>query len=66
MYSTKLLNKNVVEGNKYITIGDPYKDPLANTFRQDKKGDASKSFICKVFFVYWDDLPLYYIYRWNL
>ena len=41
MYSTKLVNKGVVEGNKYITIGDPYRDPLANTFRQDKKGEKN-------------------------
>jgi hypothetical protein len=39
MYSTKLINKNLVENNKYITIGDPYKDPKANMFRQDKKGE---------------------------
>jgi hypothetical protein len=39
MYSTKLINKNLVENNKYITIGDPYRDPKANMFRQDKKGE---------------------------
>jgi hypothetical protein len=47
MYSTRLLNKNIVEGNKYITVGDPYKDPLANTFRQDKKGE-NKPMVVKV------------------
>jgi hypothetical protein len=36
-----------VEGNKYITVGDPYKDPLANTFRQDKKGE-NKPMVVKV------------------
>jgi hypothetical protein len=39
MYSTKLLNKNIVEGGKYITINDEYKDPKANLFRQPKKGE---------------------------
>lgn len=41
MYSTKLVNKSIVEGNKYITVGDPYHDPLANMFRQDKKGEKN-------------------------
>lgn len=39
MYSTKYLNKNMVDNNAYITVNDPYKDPLPNTFRQPKKGD---------------------------
>jgi hypothetical protein len=43
MYSTKLINKNLVENNKYITIGDPYRDPKANLFRQDKKGEKCLS-----------------------
>lgn len=48
MYSTKMLNTRMVEGNKYITIGDPYRDPLANQFRQSKKGEkAPNPFITK-------------------
>ena len=39
MYSTKLVNKNIVDNNAYISIGDPYKDQLQNVFRQPKKGD---------------------------
>lgn len=31
----------MVEGNAYITIGDPYKDPLPNAFRQPKKEDKA-------------------------
>ena len=27
----------MVENNAYIGIGDPYKDPSANTFRETKK-----------------------------
>lgn len=41
MYSTKLVNKAMVDGNKYISIGDPYYDPKANMFRQDKKGEKN-------------------------
>lgn len=39
MYTTKLLNKNIVEGGKYISIGDSYKDPKRNMFRETKKGE---------------------------
>lgn len=41
MYSTKHLNKNQVDNNAYITIGDPFKDPPQNVFRQGKKGDKA-------------------------
>lgn len=41
MYSTKLHNKNVVDGQAYITIGDPYRDPKTNPFREGKKGDKA-------------------------
>lgn len=41
MYSTKLLNKNMVSNNAYITIGDPYADPNANPFRAPKKGEKA-------------------------
>ncbi len=37
----------MVDGNKYITVGDLYKDPLPNTFRQDKKGE-NKPMMIKV------------------
>lgn len=47
MYCSKMLNTRMVDGNKYITIGDPYKDPAMNMFRQGKKGDAPKPFITK-------------------
>ena len=39
MYSTKYFNKNMVENNAYISIGDPYKDPSSNAFREVKKSD---------------------------
>jgi hypothetical protein len=35
------VNKNKVDGNAYISIGDSYKDPLPNTFRQPKKGEKA-------------------------
>ena len=47
MYSSKMLNTRMVDGNKYITIGDPYKDPLPNQFRQGKKGEVIKPFVTK-------------------
>lgn len=45
MYSTHLLHKSMVANNAYITVGDPYKDQLANPFRQSakpKKGEEAK------------------------
>lgn len=39
MYATKLVNKNLVDNNAYISIGDPYKDAAQNVFRQPKKGE---------------------------
>jgi hypothetical protein len=48
MYSTKLLNKNMVSGNAYITVGDPYKHPDPNPFRQGKKGEKLNPFRTKV------------------
>ncbi len=47
MYSTKLLNKNMVDGNAYITIGDPFVEAKANPFRQSKKSDKAP-FQCKI------------------
>jgi hypothetical protein len=37
MYSSKFTNKNMVSGNAYISIGDPYVDPKGNPFRQGSK-----------------------------
>jgi len=42
MYSTKIINKNVVDGNAYITINDPYKDEVPNPFRNTKRGKDEK------------------------
>ena len=28
-----------MDGNAYITVGDPFKDQMANPFRQPKKGE---------------------------
>ncbi len=39
MYSTRYINKNKVDGNAYLAIGDQYKDPIPNQFRQPKKGE---------------------------
>jgi len=44
MYSTRIINKNWVDGNRYITVGDPYKDPNHNPFRQGKKGEKLTPF----------------------
>jgi hypothetical protein len=53
MYSTKLLNKSMMEGNAYITVGDPFRDPVANPFRQGKKGEKEPTpFRTKVRFMY--------------
>jgi hypothetical protein len=41
MYSTRLINNRYVDGNRYITVGDPYKDFQANMFRQPKKGEKA-------------------------
>jgi hypothetical protein len=48
MYSTKLVNKNMVDGNAYITVGDPFADFKANPFRQGKKGEKITPFQTKV------------------
>lgn len=37
MYSTKLLNSQLVPGNAYITVGDPYQTPNQNPFRNAPK-----------------------------
>lgn len=41
MYTTKLLNKNIIEDGKYISIGDEYKDPKPSVFRQPKPGEKA-------------------------
>lgn len=48
MYSTKLVNKNMVEGNAYITVGDPYVAPNGNPFRAGKKGEKLNPFRTKI------------------
>eukprot|EP01039_Chlorochromonas_danica_P000572 gene572-616_t len=48
MYSTKLVNKSMVAGNAYITVGDPYADPKANPFRAGKKGEKLTPFQVKM------------------
>ncbi len=39
MYSTKLVNKNMVDNNAYITVGDPFTTANPNPFRAGKKGE---------------------------
>lgn len=53
MYSTKLINKNYVDKNAYITVGDPYKTPAMNPFRAGKKGEHLKTFNIKVSLDFW-------------
>jgi hypothetical protein len=54
MYATKLVNKNVVENNAYITVNDPYKDQIQNPFRASKRGKDDKPLapfqvkVCKI------------------
>lgn len=48
MYSTRLINKMYVDGNRYNSIGDDYKDAQANPFRQGKKGEKLTPFRTKV------------------
>ena len=50
MYSTKYINKNKVDGNAYLSNGDNYRDPVANQFRQGKKGEKLTPFVAKVTF----------------
>ncbi len=45
MYSTKIINKNVVDGNAYITINDPYRDEVPNPFRNTKRGKDEKPLV---------------------
>lgn len=44
MYSTRYINKNKVDGNAFISVGDAYKDPPRFLFRQPKKGEKVKTF----------------------
>jgi hypothetical protein len=48
MYSTKLLNKNMVSNNAYITVGDPFTNQNPNPFRAGKKGEKLNPFRTKV------------------
>lgn len=44
MAPSRYFNKNKVDGNAYLCIGDAYHDPIANVFRQPKKGEKLKTF----------------------
>lgn len=51
MYKTKIVNPHQVENNAYITIGDPYKNPNQNMFRQEDpkaKRTSDKPFASKM------------------
>lgn len=51
MYTTKSFSTKKVDNNAYITIGDPYHDPKANTFRQEDpkaKRTSDKPFASKL------------------
>lgn len=48
MYSTKLYNKNAVDGNAYITVGDPFKNAVQNPFRAPIKGEKLTPFQSKM------------------
>ena len=53
MYSTKLVNKNMVDGNAYITVNDPYHSHVENPFRAPTEEDKKKPpapFRVKVYF----------------
>lgn len=41
MYSTRLMHKNAVDNNAYITVGDPFKNPNGNPFRAGKPGEKN-------------------------
>lgn len=41
MYSTRLMHKNAVDNNAYITVGDPFSNPKNNPFREGKKGEKN-------------------------
>jgi len=49
MYSTKLVNKNMVDGNAYITVGDPFVTQNPNPFRAGKKGEKLAPLHVKMF-----------------
>jgi hypothetical protein len=44
MYTTKRTNAMLVDNNAYNAIGDPYKNPKENPFREGKKGEKLKHF----------------------
>jgi len=49
MYKTKLVNKNLVEGGAYTSVGDPYKDPIPSVFRLPTKTEKPVTpFITKI------------------
>jgi hypothetical protein len=43
-----MVNKNMMDNNAYITVGDPFSDRTANPFRQGKKGEKLTPFQTKI------------------
>ena len=48
MYSKAPIHKQFVDGNAYITVGDPYKVQNGNPFRAPVKGEKLKPMECPV------------------
>lgn len=48
MYKKKVIHNQYVDGNAYITIGDPYVVRAGNTLRQPVKGEKLKAMECPV------------------
>jgi len=44
MYSKRVIHKAYVDGNAYITVGDPYAVANGNPFRAPVKGEKLKNF----------------------
>lgn len=44
MYSSRYVHKSYVDGNAYITIGDPFVEVKGNPFRQGVKGEKLVKF----------------------
>jgi hypothetical protein len=44
MYSKRVPHKSYVDGNAYITVGDPYQVKNGNPFRLPVKGEKLKAF----------------------
>lgn len=48
MYKKKVIHKQYVDGNAYITVGDPYVVRAGNSLRQPVKGEKLKAMECPV------------------